>query len=225
MNILFLGCSHTGGTFRQTRYPDITYTYVHALAEKYPEHNFYNLGYQGTSIYYSLFLYEYIKQGLTDIKFDKVSFQITSPDRLTVFPKLSNQKLFEKIFSNLSKYLHQEGSNYYYLHHNTFPIISMIKNFQGTDDFTNLSHLYYEYIDSFFFFDLEYKIQLHYIKKNFDIYWSIRHINPKYDINVLSVEESLSSDKYDKFCAPCKHFLPDGAKYVANWVVDNFRVV
>ena len=225
MNFLFLGCSHTAGTLRQTKWPDITYTYVHALAEKYPEHNFYNLGCQGTSIYYSLFLYEYIKQGITDIKFDKVSFQITSPDRLTIFPELSSKKLFDKIFSNLSKYLNQKGANYYYLHPAKFPVISMKKNFEGSNDFTNLSRLYYQYIDSFFFFDLEYKVQLHYIKQNFDICWSMRKINPKYDINLLSVEESLSTDKYLKFCAPCNHFSPDGAKYVANWVVDNFRLV
>ena len=206
MNIVVAGCSWSAGC------PEQPYSWVEALAETTPEHNFYNYAYPGNSLLTSLHLLEIAKE---QVNIDKVIFQLTTPTRLS----------FALDTDTLNANHYQITDNYYSIP-KELEIVALtpgavFDDMSSDNEFIQFGKMYYKYFSNDSYTALTTKALIDLITKLSHIQFF--HTTPEYNYLFPIVEELLDFDKY--VIDNGKHFNVEGAKkqakIVKKWLENN----
>lgn len=206
MNIVVAGCSWSAGC------PEQPYSWVEALAETTPEHNFYNYAYPGNSLLTSLHLLEIAKE---QVDIHKVIFQLTTPTRLS----------FALDVDKLDAHHIQITDNYYTIPKELDMVAltpgAVFDNMSSSNEFIQFGKMYYKYFSNDSYTYITTKALIDLIKKESDIQFF--HTIPKYNYPFPIVEEMIDFDKY--VIDNGKHFSVEGAKkqaeIVKKWLENN----
>lgn len=206
MNYAFFGCSHTSSI------PENNWrNYVEILAEKYPQHNFYNFAQPASSLSFSAHF-----QKLVDkyFDFDYKILQVTDPHRFTSITDF-----------DVKEYTIQKTDNYFVLdidvrNHfiETITPGTIIPKYLVYPQKLKWAMLYYKKIN----LDLsqeEYKAMFHHCNKYFDYCFMHRH--DKYDFNITSVQDRITEEMWQKFILDDgDHFSNEGHTYIVEEILE-----
>ena len=206
MNYAFFGCSHTSSI------PENNWeNYVEILAQRYPQHNFYNFSQPASSLSFSAYF-----QKLVDkyFKIDYKVLQVTDPHRFT------SVKDF-----NVKDYTIQKTDNYFVLdievRHNFIETITpgtIIPKYLSFPGKLKWAMLYYKKANLSMLKD-EYKAMYHYCHSNFD--YCFLHRSDRYDFGITSVEDITPKDLWDEFCIDSgAHFSTEGHRYIVDEILE-----
>jgi hypothetical protein len=199
MNIVVAGCSWSAGC------PEQPFSWVEALAEIMPKHNFYNYAYAGNSLLTSLHLLDIAKE---QVDVDKVIFQLTTPTRLSF--ALDTDKL------NANHY--QITDNYYSIPKELEMVAltpgAVFDNMSSDNEFIKFGKMYYKYFSNDYYTDITSKALIDLIQTQSHIQFF--HTRPKYNYPFPIIEDMLNFDDY--VIDNGKHFNVEGAKKEAKIV-------
>lgn len=223
MNVFCFGCSFTEGITEQP------YTWVHSLAAKYPEHNFYNIALQGSSLAYSLALLNYCRKNIDTlpVKYDKIIFQITGEGRLTIIPELYIKKIFLDFTNDLYHWNRISMNNYYKPSLYVQPTKS---SFIICNNYANnrnpLAKLYYKYLSKEHNFSIEwlgYVLYLKFLYNKGIIDYMLIHRNLHFDFEgIISdidvIEKILGPELWQQYLFDTGHFTKEGSVWEGDFI-------
>ena len=199
MNIVVAGCSWSAGC------PEQPFSWVEALAEIMPKHNFYNYAYAGNSLLTSLHLLDIAKE---QVDADKVIFQLTTPTRLS----------FALDTDNLNANHYQITDNYYSIPKELEMVAltpgAVFDNMSSDNEFIKFGKMYYKYFSNDYYTDITSKALIDLIQTQSHIQFF--HTRPKYNYPFPIIEDMLNFDDY--VIDNGKHFNVEGAKKEAKIV-------
>ena len=195
MKIAIFGCSYTHGL------PEIEngISWVKILSTKYPNIQFDNYAFMGSSVLFQINLFKQLK-----FKYDKIIFQITTPGRITYWLSDKKEFLNHRTIINNYSYFNYSLEDIQVVTPaiiNQFKLSSPFwKTDKGKSQYAQLHYgkLNYELIDC------EHEIYQDYVKANTDFCFTQKNI----------VEECNKDFKKDW----AGHFYTDGHKWQADWV-------
>lgn len=183
MNIFVFGCSWSDDRVVDN---NITTSWVYELSKIMPEHNFYNFAYSGSSVHHSILIMESVLTNF-QIKPDKIIFQVTSEGRVTYYKnqdfKNFNLKV-EKISNNYFKFDIGKKDNFHNVCCVNYGMLNPNNN-SSHNHWTKIkkfAKIYYTNLTKEEHFDLEYKIQLEYIKQKSDLFF----LHKKHNVTNIS---------------------------------------
>ena len=206
MNIVVAGCSWSAGC------PEQPYSWVEAIAEIMPKHNFYNYAYPGNSLLTSLHLLNIAKE---QVDIQKVIFQLTTPTRLS----------FALDIDRLDVNYYQTSDNYYSIPKELDMVAltpgAVFDNMSSDNEFIKFGKMYYKYFSNDSYTDITTTALIDLIKKTSHIQFF--HTIPKYKYPFPIIEEMMDFETH--VIDNGKHFSVEGAKkqakIVEKWLENN----
>lgn len=213
MHILCLGCSFTAE--RNLDSKNQTNSWVRELANRQPQHTFYNCGKPGTSLLHNIWTMEnFISQKTVD----KIFFQITLPGRLTYYKNLAYNY-------EITPYLEKREQNYFCLRLDSDNVYTINAGTVYTDQYDQISGSkkikdikffgkeYYSRLDNEHHFNLEHKILIEYITRKVD--FCFFHQEDHFSKGYYTIESAFQGNLQDYFIDDGAHLNNEGIKLQA----------
>lgn len=210
MNYGFFGCSHTAGM------PQLDwFSYVEVLADKHPEHNFYNFAVGGSSLSFSIYLPTLVKKYYN---LDYKILQVTGTCRFTSL-----------IEFNVKDFMVQKTDNYFHLSSDvrkhyvqTITPANINGLWTAEPKKTKWAKQYYNKANPDML-DQEYIALYHTYKNNFD--YNFLHLEDAFSLGADSVADSLDKNTYMQYMFDHgKHFNEEGHRYVADFIKERYKI-
>jgi hypothetical protein len=209
MKIATFGCSWSQGLSTV----DDAYCWPKALAEN-KQYQVDNFALAGSSLSFQAYLLDDVLKHNT---YDKVIFQITSPQRLTYFDDSLDYGKYLRLYNNYRE-LDRSGDIYRNFICITPGHLNLSKkdsfwNFPDKHDFANL---HYKYTNKHIS-RVEYKAVVEYVKNKTDFVYF--HNEDVCKIGGVPVLMNLVGDKF--VADEGQHFNKQGSQWTADWILDN----
>lgn len=210
MKLAIFGCSWSQGLSTV----DECYCWPKAVAEKYPNWTIDNFSLAGSSLSFQAYLMDDVCK---HDSYDKIIFQITSPQRLTYFDDRLDYGKYLKQYSNYRE-LDRSGDIYRNFICITPGHLTLSKkdSFWNYPDKHKFASLYYKYLNKHVQ-RTEYKAVIEYVKSKVDFVYF--HNEDVCKIGNVPVLMDIVGDKF--VADEGKHFDKQGSQWIANWVLDN----
>lgn len=211
MKIATFGCSWTQGV------PTIdkSYCWPKAIANANPNWQVDNWALAGSSLSFQAYLLDDVCKNNSN-SYDKIIFQITSPNRLTYFDDALNYGTYLKQYNNYREF-DRSGDIY-----RNFIVITpghmklpKHDSFWNYSDKHNFASLYYKYLNTSVQ-RTEYKAVIEYVKNKVDLIYFHNE-----DVCKIGNVPILMDIVGDKFVADeGDHFNKQGSQWIADWVLE-----
>lgn len=210
MKLAVFGCSWSQGVPTV----DNDFCWPKAIADQYPEWQIDNFSLAGSSLSFQAWLLDDV---LKHNAYDKIVFQITSPQRLTYFDDTVNVGSYLKSSNNYRE-LDRSGDIYRNIICITPGHLSLadVDSFWNYPDKHNFANLYYKYTNKHVS-RVEYKAVVEYVKNKTDFVYF--HNEDVCNIGNIPVLMDLTGSKFASDVG--QHFNREGSNWVAKWILNN----
>lgn len=208
--IAVFGCS-----FSQGLYPNLD-NWVKELSVLLPEYEFYNFSLGGSSLMYSIHLFEQIYD--SDLKFDITIFQATSVGRFTWWEEHNIFDFLEKYSDNLYHIDKKDIANV--VKKINYGTVASKKHVDKNNKKFGIEYYSRLNLDMI---SIELRSLLEFIDRRVDLLFAHRSMKD-YGLNYLSVYDELGKHEFQKFVIDeGDHFSNQGNRWQAHWILNQLN--